>query len=624
MIDKIERNKEKRTLICIVACLILVFLILTLCKVNISSMRRYDNDLPENISKVNTLTFGTPRAVRSDEWLVNVSNTFYSLNNRARPHGLPETIVAAVNIPKWGNYFLPNDMAFSFQTLVMNCILVIASVFFFRIIGKGSWFYILCATAIVAFQPGIAWWNAVATFAIFLSIIDFFYYFFVNKTIVSKLLCCLGLVICMGYYIVAAYPAWMIPLGYLAVLLLVGIYTQQRAFPIRLSDTVYIVGTIAVIGLVAACYYLTQKDFIEATMNTVYPGQRQIAGGGLRLRYLTHYLTAVKMPFKDISFLNNSEASTFLSFFPIPWVVYAVRYKQLKEHKIIPAILAFVAITFAYARIGFGDTIARYTLWSWTAPSRAIVIADFAMLLSLLMEAYYLNDKWQTKHVEKGGLIGIIVANTIVLSFLAIPVIRNNQVFKYLGLQTYILVALSVVIVLNLLIAGKQKQVLIVLLCMSIVSGATVNPVNIGTEIMEGTPLAREIKKLDTEDSGRWITNNDILVSKYTRAQGVDCLNSISYPPRFDLFAPIDNNGENEDVYNRYAHVIVSIGPENGVFELIQDDMFRVTINTEGLKLWDVKYIVSKENIEMDADSVTIARVYDDLDGYDIYKVSYK
>ena len=159
---------------------------------------------------------------------------------------------------------------------------------------------------------------------------------------------------------------------------------------------------------------------------------------------------------------------------------------------------------------------------------------------------------------------------------------------------------------------------------MSIVSGATVNPVNIGTEIMEGTPLAREIKKLDTEDSGRWITNNDILVSKYTRAQGVDCLNSISYPPRFDLFAPIDNNGENEDVYNRYAHVIVSIGPENGVFELIQDDMFRVTINTEGLKLWDVKYIVSKENIEMDADSVTIARVYDDLDGYDIYKVIYK
>lgn len=601
----------------------IVFILAVMFGINISNFAMFENAIPNNAECVKMITIGEPRAIRSDEWLVGVSNYLYDTNSQQSELSITDFVAKYITPTNWGKLFLPTSMSFAFYSWIMYYILFIALLMFFRIFNPSNWKIVLAMTLITLASPGIGWWNSQLTIALFFSAIVLFYYFFEVKAIWKKVLICIGLVICLGSFIVNAYPAWMIPLAYLAVLVLLSVYIQRGKINIRKSDWIYIVTTLLTIIVVAVCYYISSRDFIEAVSDTVYPGNRLSFGGDLSFDYIGHYLMLLVMPIKDIAgFSNNSEATAFWSFFPLPWLVFICRFDELKKKAIIWALLFFDLACFIYAFIGFPKWIATASFWIYTTPARVAYIGSFTLALVLLLEIVYIKPIGDWKNFKRIMLSWkMAFLNIFMIGFLISIFVFCHEIVDYMSPCLFLLMSAGVIFFSNVVYVGARKFAIVILLVLTLISGVTVNPINVGMDVMTETPLAKRIVELNEKDKGNWITTNEIVLSKYVKSQGVECLNALSYPPRMDLFEPIDRNNEYNDIYNRYAHVVVALTDKKSSFELVTEDAIIIYLNIQDLRYWDVKYVVSQQDLTQFTDIVNIKKVYEDLDGFDIYKV---
>ena len=64
--------------------------------------------------------------------------------------------------------------------------------------------------------------------------------------------------------------------------------------------------------------------------------------------------------------------------------------------------------------------------------------------------------------------------------------------------------------------------------------------------------------------------------------------------PDVEKWKKVDIDNKYEEIYNRYAHVIISIEPDakEGEFELLSNDSMKVVLNEKNLKDLNVKYIM--------------------------------
>lgn len=83
-----------------------------------------------------------------------------------------------------------------------------------------------------------------------------------------------------------------------------------------LLDVVLIGGAVLFIGGVMVHFWLTSKDALLASLNTLYPGKRVSTGGKWTIGEFFSFLTNWKIPFEDINYSNNSEVALFYHFFP--------------------------------------------------------------------------------------------------------------------------------------------------------------------------------------------------------------------------------------------------------------------------------------------------------------------
>lgn len=617
-------NNLRMTNITLIASI--VFLILVVFGMNISNFNEYIRVIPNNIRSLDPVVIGQSRGIRSDEWLINVSGAFHDMNIQGHNiKSFSEWIIKYIVPYNWGYLFLPNSMAFSFATLSPYFVLLISGICFFKIFARKNILYALACGFILLFSPEIGWWNATHIYASFFSVIVLFYLFFQTDFLYKKVLYSIGLVLFICAFILNIYPAWQVPLFYLGAFILVGIYVQQKKINFKKHDLIYITAVLFAVGFVLFCYYIESKEFIKLVSETVYPGKRYSNGGNLPLSYLSHYLMVARFPFKDTTYLNNSEASAFISLFPVPFLLFILNKEEFKKHKILKAIFIFSIFCAVYMFIGFIPLFSKLTLFNYSVPYRLFTIFDLSLLLLLLLEVYYIKEQKGLSQIWYIFKTKGIVYNTTLLVFLYYVYKQQRSILEYLGLPLFIVICIIFFVLSNLAILGKKKMFIGILLFITFMSGFSINPLNLGTGVMESTPLAKEIRIIQKQDSGNWITLNDFILSKYVKAQGVECINALSYPPRFDLFHPIDPDRKYNDVYNRYAHVEVNLVEQPSSFELYQDDLFKVNLSLDDLDEWNVKYIITKEEVVVQSREFSTKVIYSDsLDGFKIYKVDYK
>lgn len=613
-----------------------VFVVLLLLQVNNSSMKCYSSILPNNILAEGTITLGTPRSIRSDEFLVGTSDFFHNnLNGISLLWQGTDSIfefcynlVMSLNPFMWGKLYIPAGLGYSFQFLLFSAVALYSFYRLFYIMTRERLFAVI-ASFLIVYSPGYQWWSALKEYGAFPAVVVLFLAYFQMDRPWKKILCAIGLLDCISLLLDTLYPAWYIPLAYLfaviAIVLCCNKKFAESAKHLTRSDIIIISGTVLLLILVSLGMLI--KMDATTSLETVYPGKRFSAGGDVNPQYFLHYLTMPWLPYRALTVpgMNQSEISSFLHLFPIPYVIYALQYRKLKAHIVLKGITVFNVLCLIYMLCGIGDTLATVTLLSYTTAGRLTMVWGMGTFLMLLLECFYLGCNAQpSSGREKPDKKNIIILNIILILYFIRAFDTNTEIVQYIGYSGFVLFVCLILFVANCLLFSRGKVVIFFLTILTVVSGVVVNPINFGVGTIQNTEVAREIRKIDENDEGRWLALNNIILPKYVYMQGVDCILHLSWPPQMELFEAVDETGAYMNVYNRYAHVAVKLVDEATTFELNQADAITIYLNTDDLEKWDVDYLIFQGEAPEETENVKFEQLYlDPLDGVQIYKVEY-
>lgn len=610
------------------------FLSVFVFKVNFSSYRAYEGFLPNNFSAVKDTTLNEYRGIRSDEWgvltpiqLSQEANNYEEIstllgeevNLSVVSGAIPVKDISIIGKPfSWGFILFGNDIGFSWYHMSKLLLILCFSYKLVYILTKNKG--IAFAGAIVlGFSPGINWWLTTNTQAteviIYLEmIIVALYYMFTQGSKIRLILYSILLMISTIGFTLVLYPPVQIPLVYLGIALLIGLYLDNREVVSINKTNMSVLTSIIIIYIFIMGITLKQiLPDMQKILSTVYPGKRFITGGNLSLEYFFNYIPTMLLPYKSITYSNASEISSFITFFPIPFVIYANNREQLKSCKVLNSIKIFILASIVFMIIGIPNFMAKITLMSMVTEERLFLVFGLATTLFMLILLAKLKDK-----KTEGSKYGEYIIFTVIAYYLY----KNYpHIIDYMG--TWVFVLLILLCLGFIYLIKNQKSIFLKLLVyLTVVCGMVINPINFGISAMQETPLAEKIREINSEESGRWITLDDLWISKYVLAQGVETLNALNYPPKLELWSKLDPNNQYEDIYNRYAHVQISLSDsEEKGFELIQPDVFKVHIDMDEIKELGVKYILCKNVIESSSDVTIELKYYDELDGINIYKV---
>lgn len=640
----------------IFACIILG--IIVLFGYSGSSINMYNNQIQEEYENSSfEEIIGKSRSIRSDEWAVNTPLAFsqnigykkysyFSDKLRAIPTDMFTVIntpvLDIVSIGKLFNlgYLFGNRIGLSFWWYGRLVALILISFELCMILTNKNKKISIVGMLLIVLSPAVQWWysNFITDILIWGSLIIVL----VNKFMLSnnqrtKIFCLIGIAIGVISYIFTFYPAWIISFGYVYFALFVWVILKnKREYKINLKDIIGIILVIVFIVSIGIRYYMISSETLKINLNTDYPGERFILGGEQNgMANLFSYVYAIVLPFK--TYVNQCEKSSMLSFYPIPIIMGIMLLIKDKENRkkllmfLIPVIMVSALLS-VWTFVETNKVFAKLTLLYMVPCNRGIIPLGFSQILLLIFVLGNMNK--ETKLFSKKQ--SIVLALVILLCGLYIINENAVDVFKdYLNKQIIIcLIPLNILVFYLILSYNNEKKnnkkLYILLVLYATISGAFVNPVIKGVNVIYDKPIAKQIQKIVSENKEAiWITEDvNFTHSNYLVANGAKVVNCTNYYPSFDLYKTIlgdekFNNSEIKKIYNRYAHTVFKLVNDETDIKLITPDSVEVSINVEDIKQMNVKYILSVNKLEKyGSDEFKINKIYDELGMY-IYELQY-
>ena len=605
-----------------------------------SSISLYNDFVQPNIYVADASPIiGMTRGIRGDEWRVMTPLTLSqaseavdfandnplmmaSVSNVNMFPQLPTRNISMLsNLFMTGFLFLDTDMGFSFFWFGRLFAMFFASFELSMLLTKKNKLYSLLGAVLITFAPAVQWWYplAILMYGQFAIVILDRYLKSVKwqmKTLYSFLLALAG-----SGYIMCVYPAWQVPFGYLFLGLVIWVLIDNK-YKFKLSDLGYLLLSILMmIGIIAPAL-INSMDVVNATMTTVYPGERFISGGYGWTR-LFDYFNTIFFPFRISP--NSSEFSQFISFFPIPILMaLAAIWNNTKSKKHDPLLIILITVA---VFIGFWNVVelpaivAKLTLLSMSFPERSnIVVGLICIYLLIHIMAVYQTDK----HTRLRNKIFYVLLTTVVvgvglyISRLVIP--------GYLSMKTLLFSGAVLGFPILVLLHNRRRfnqWITVYLIVLLLIVGATVNPLTKGLSVIYDKPFAQEVRAIvKAESQARWlVVGENMMMPNYMLANGAKVINSVNYYPNIELWEKIDPEKKYADIYNRYANISVSLTSSTSYFELPQPDLFVLNVNVDDLCVLNVNYMVTKEDVSSYVSATTgLTEVYNE-DGLIIYKV---
>lgn len=598
---------------------IILFLLLVFGEYNGSSLEIWNGIIQPEYQLDSSVVLGKTRNIRSDEWLVSTPITLtqstsvvnYSQYNNLlgatenlvtlNPK-LPNTnILSLLSSPNNIGYLLfGSEKGFSFSWYFCYFILFFSTLEMFMILTKKNKLFSFLGAILITFSPVIQWWQSPQIVSYGNLAIVLFYNFITSKGWKKKLL----LSILFGYsgllYIMCLYPAWQVPYGYCYLILIIWILIKNKE-NIKWKDLIYLIPAISVIFVILIPLLISNKEVFEITSNTVYPGNRLSTGGG-EWRTLFTYINSIYYPYKD--FGNPCEFSQYISLFPIP-IFYGI-YVMIKNKKFDLFIsLSVVVLLFLCLWVYFpmGTLFSKITLLYMTTEVRVQVAIGFltVLLLVYVLSNYEVDG---TNKIDFKKIISFLVA--MVCAFITVKISNSvtQDIFPgYVNLKMSIIsLIITTLFVLLMFLNYKMtnKIFALLLIIISIISGASVSPINKGIDVFYEKPISNEIKALVSkdEDSVFLASDSGITLSNYIAVNGAKTINTTNYIPNLKLYKVLDESGKYIDVYNRYEHVAVNIVDKSTEFILNQADYITINLNYNDVCKINVDYIVTNNSNE--------------------------
>lgn len=615
------------------------------------------NDIiqPNNREIYYSPIFGDSRTIRTDEWAVNAPSFVSQCidpngNNYSYYHDslrgtktemfsqLNQPILDILSIGKpftLGALILGASRGYSFLWAASIIALLLVSFEFCMVISKNNKLASLLGMLLISFSASTQWWQCYNIFTWGMLAIVLFDKFMLTKKFSTKILCSIGIFISGISYIFYFYPTWQVPYGYIYLAVLIWVVIKNwKEYKINEKDILLIIAIILAIGAILGIYFVKSADALKLITGTDYPGKR-FETGGKEIKTIFSYVYSIIFPYKIDTIGNPCELSSMISFYPIPMLIaliYLVRNIKTKKHFSFLIPMLIISIVYSIFMVfGVNEMFAKITLLYMTPAGRLAVPLGFSQILLIV---YMLGNFTKEDIILKNEIIkkaGTVLAS-ISIMYIALKtdmnILQNHPMYIYIcGL----ILVYGIYQIVNINEEKNKKRLIMLLIPVAILTGATVHPIQKGISVLTDKPVAKKTQEIVSQDkeNNLWICDStNFMTNNYLLASGAKIINSTNLYTNFDLYKTVLGEEESQKpevryVYNRYSHINMEITEDKNDIELVQQDSIKISLTSEKIRELGVKYILTTRDLDQfDTEDVKYQKIYDE-DGMIIYHVEY-
>lgn len=615
------------------------------------------NDIiqPNNREIYYSPIFGDSRTIRTDEWAVNAPSFVSQCvdpngNNYSYYHDslrgtktemfsqLNQPILDILSIGKpftLGALILGASRGYSFLWAASIIALLLVSFEFCMVISKNNKLASLLGMLLISFSASTQWWQCYNIFTWGMLAIVLFDKFMLTKKFSTKILCSIGIFISGISYIFYFYPTWQVPYGYIYLAVLIWVIIKNwKEYKINKKDILLIIAIILAIGAILGIYFVKSADALKLITGTDYPGKR-FETGGKEIKTIFSYVYSIIFPYKIDTIGNPCELSSMISFYPIPMLIaliYLVRNIKTKKHFSFLIPMLIISIVYSIFMVfGVNEMFAKITLLYMTPAGRLAVPLGFSQILLIV---YMLGNFTKDDIILKNEIIkkaGTVLAS-ISIMYIALKtdmnILQNHPMYIYIcGL----ILVYGIYQIVNINEEKNKKRLIMLLIPVAILTGATVHPIQKGISVLTDKPVAKKTQEIVSQDkeNNLWICDStNFMTNNYLLASGAKIINSTNLYTNFDLYKTVLGEEESQKpevryVYNRYSHINMEITEDKNDIELVQQDSIKISLTSEKIRELGVKYILTTRDLDQfDTEDVKYQKIYDE-DGMIIYHVEY-
>ena len=570
------------------------------------------------------IRLGEPRVWRSDEWGTltplcfrqqynalgaynRYSQTLGSiLTDNMLVYGQPSWDILTLFRPfYWGYLFFGSERGLSWFWCSRLIVLFLSWFELGMFITDGKKKLSVMLSICVSFAPFLQWWfaiNGLVEMLIYGACFVLGSNYLVSRAFnPRKIAVAVGMAVCAVGYVLTFYPTWMVPVawGFVPLFLWVVIWKFDRKV-LRRVDVVpwLLIFVITAAGLTVLA--VTSWDVIKAELNSVYPGNAPSSSGGTGLWWMMKYPISLVSRFSMNELIV--ENSSIICFAPAGFIL--ALWVIIKEKKKDPLLILLLGINLFlawYYCVGIPKWLAKMLLLSFVNSNRGPQVLGF-LRLTLFVRAVALKEKAPKRWLAAlAAVISSAVPMRLALGFTKYE--PGGLRYEYFDTEEKFVVVWAILAVVFYLLyrARKSKYTMAVLGVCTVVlaSSIWINPVAKGVPEITKSETMQQIRDLVKEDpQAIWLVVDMAYPATNIPAMaGADCLNTTQTYPQKTRWETLDQEGEYEDIYNRYCHIRASLGSKT-MLELVSTDYIEVTLSPEELKKLNIRYIVSTNDFD--------------------------
>ncbi|WIB59076.1 hypothetical protein DEJ13_11480 [Curtobacterium sp. MCLR17_007] len=545
------------------------------------------------------LLAGSPRPIRSDEWLVQSSwivsqvQQGFPVVNHTLPGGMDATIQNDLPSWDWSTLFRPHVWGFLVLPLAQGMavrwwlpfagLLIGAYVFLVSVMPRRPVTSAVLAVAL-GFSPLIGWWFLPTTiwpyawaFAVLVAVVwgirsSSRVARWVSAGVAGYLTVTLAMSIYVPYAVPAVVVVVFVGVGMVLQARFSGEWSRwwpllRRITPLVLSA----VGAVVVLGV----WLATRFDTIEAVLGTVYPGRRiEFAGAldydGIVSAFGAPFAGALQNGVSDGLGPNQSEAAApFMTIvFLVPLLVWllvrSVRTARAagavrRLDWTVLSVLVVLTVLWLFLLVPGWTPIANLFGLTRSTDGRLRLAFDLLAVIGIGVSVSRLDrDRVRARWwVALAG--GLVAGASVVCAWYALrhglsPVIASATNWKVVS----VLVVVAVVLIaFRLVLPGVAA-----LLVGTLLVGLGVNPLYRGVfELPVDTKAGRVIEAIEAKHpDAQWVGVGTTVQTSMLVESGVHAFNGVqTYPPE-EMWDEIDPTGRYENAWNRLANVNWTFG----------------------------------------------------------------
>jgi hypothetical protein len=368
----------------------------------------------------------------------------------------------------------------------------------------------------------------------------------------------IGFVICAIDFAMCAYVPHMIPVFWVNFAVLTAWCISNRTLifsPVRLRSRIVAlslsVGAIAGIGIHV---YLQLQQTLTAVSQTVYPGQRVVAGGDFPIwQLLSHFMQWTEAEDHFPAAIGNlSEGSGFLWLAPF-CILCLPRLKLDRTQRalLISLYVCFLAMI-AWITLPIPASVGHVFALDKVPPARAMPALGLANVAAVTLCVSLLRPiSGRIKKPYKLLLVGLIFGISV-LVFIAVNAKFNN----FFSTIELLLIAAFTTFLINALILGQRVPLMFGLVVANMIYFGTVNPIERGLTVITQSPLFAFVQSHRTMLDGKWLIFSDTPVSTgFLASMGLQVYTGTRYCPDIDHFPLFRKNHLDPAILNRLGYL---------------------------------------------------------------------